>query len=91
VLVLIEGNTNQQLVWFNREGKNLGTIAPAGNYVAPRLSRDDQRLAVGRSDPQTQTSEIFLFDLASGNERRFTIDPGMDSFPLWSPNGGSIV
>jgi Tol biopolymer transport system component len=90
-LVLIEGDTNQQLAWFDRAGKKLGTVGPAGNYAVPRLSRDDQRLAVGRSDPQTQTSEIYLFDLTSGTERRFTIDPGMDTFPLWSPNGSHIV
>src|SRR5262245_29508416 len=90
-LVLIEGDTNQQLAWFDRAGKKLGTVGPAGNYAIPRLSRDDQRLAVGRSDPQTQTSEIYLFDLTSGMERRFTIDPGMDTFPLWSPNGSHIV
>jgi eukaryotic-like serine/threonine-protein kinase len=91
VLVLIEGDANQRLTWFDRAGKKLRTVGPAGNYLAPRLSRDDQHLAVGRSDLQTQTPDIYLFDLARGTEQRFTFDPGIDEYPLWSPDGSHIV
>src|SRR5262245_15691141 len=91
VLVLIEGNENRGLAWFDRAGKKLGTVGQAGAYFAPRLSPDDRRLAVGRGGPLSQTSDIYLFDLASGNEQRFTSDPGIDEYPLWSPNGSRIV
>src|SRR5262245_48812080 len=91
VLVMIEGNANQQLALFDRTGKKLGTVGPAGNYLTPRISPDDQRLAVGRSDQQTQTSDIYLFDLASGTEQRFTSDLRIDEVPLWSPDGSQIV
>ncbi|MCI0420328.1 MAG: hypothetical protein L0312_14070, partial [Acidobacteria bacterium] len=91
VLVLIEGDANRRLTWFDRAGKKLGTVGPAGNYLAPRLAPDEQRLAVGRSDLQTQTSDIYLFDLTRGTEQRFTSDPGIDELPIWSPDGGRIV
>ncbi len=91
VLVLIEGNENRRLAWFDRAGKKLGTVGQAGAYSIPRLSPDDRRLAVGRGGPLSQPSDIYLIDLASGNEQRFTSDPGSDQYPLWSPDGSRIV
>ncbi|MCI0352612.1 MAG: hypothetical protein L0Z53_24595, partial [Acidobacteriales bacterium] len=100
VLVLIEGNANeqgalgnenQQLSWFDRTGKKLGTVGRAGAYVIPRLSPDGKRLAVGRSFPPTGNADIYLFDLAGGPEQRFTFDPALDVFPYWAPDGSRIV
>ncbi len=72
VLVLVEGGANRRLTWFDRAGKKLGTLGSSGAYSIPRISRDDQRLAVGRLDPQTQNYDIHLFDLARKTEQRFT-------------------
>ncbi len=91
VLVLIEGNANQQLAWFDRAGKKLGTVGSAGIYGVPRLSPDEQRLAVGRRELQTRTSDIHLFDLARGTDTRFTFDPAPDIYPCWSPDGSRLV
>ncbi len=94
VLALIEGETSRQLTWFDRLGNKLGTAGPPGIYFTPRISRDDQRLAVRRVDPQTQTADIYLLDLARGADstpRRFTFDPQDDEYPLWSPDGSRIV
>ncbi|MGH9849519.1 MAG: protein kinase domain-containing protein, partial [Blastocatellia bacterium] len=91
VLVLVEGGANRRLTWFDRAGKKLGTLGSSGADSVPRISRDDQRLAVGRLDPQTLNADIHWFDLARKTERRFTEDPGVDSFPLWSPDGSRIV
>src|SRR5262249_50334660 len=60
-------------------------------YRVSRLSPDGQHLAVGRSDPETQIPDIYLFDLARGTERRFTFDPVGALSPLWSPTGSHIV
>ncbi len=74
-LVLIEGNAtdqatwgneNQQLTWFDRAGKKLGTVGRAGAYAIPRLSPDGKRLAVARMDSTPVNSDIYLFDLAGG-------------------------
>lgn len=91
VLVLIEDNGNQQLTWFDRSGKKLSSIASAGIYALPDLSPDEQRLAVGQRDPQTQTYDIRLFDLRRGTDSRFTFDPAGDNFPRWSPDSSRIV
>jgi Tol biopolymer transport system component len=85
MLVLIEGNANRQLAWFDRAGNKLGTVGPVGPYGFPRLSPDQQHLAVGRTDPQTGTPDIRLFDLKRETDTRFTFDPKDDDFALWSP------
>lgn len=79
--------------WFDRTGKQIGVVGEPGMYFNLGLSPVDQRqVAVDRIDPQTGTSDIWLFDLfRDGVSSRFTTDPGSDSFPLWSPDGNSIV
>ena len=91
VLVLIEGNANRQLAWFDRTGRKLGTVGPAGIYSRPRLSADEQRLAVAWRDSLARNVDIRLFDLARGTDARFTFDPANDIFPFWSPDGSRIV
>jgi Tol biopolymer transport system component len=91
VLVLVEGGANNHLTWVDRAGKKLGTLGSSGIYSVPRISRDDQRLAVGCLDPQTLNQDIHLFDLARKTEQRFTDDAGVDNFPIWSSDGNRIV
>jgi eukaryotic-like serine/threonine-protein kinase len=82
---------NQQLGWFDRAGKSLGSIGTLGSYVTAELSPMEDRVAVTRIDRQTRTFDIWLLDLASGSDFRFTYDPASDVNPLWSPDGSRIV
>jgi len=80
-----------QPVWFDRGGKQIGSLGEAGLYFTLWLSPDEKRVAVDRVDPQTGTQDIWLVDLLRGVPSRFTSDPGNDWFPLWSPDGNNIV
>ena len=80
-----------QPLWFDRGGKQIGSLGEAGIYFNLWLSPDERRAAVDRSDPQTGANDIWLFDLSRGIPSRFTTDPGSDSNPLWSPDGSRIV
>jgi serine/threonine protein kinase/Tol biopolymer transport system component len=94
VLVYRSGSRrNNQLTWFNREGKQLGTVAPPGAYVTPSLSPDEKRVAVQLVEPQGQfgSSDIWLIELARGSPARFTFDPAGDAAPIWSLDGSRIV
>ncbi len=91
VLILLERGVDQQLTWFDRAGKKLGTLGTTGQYSDPRLSPDGQRLAVGRTNPPAQFDDIHLFDLARGAGTPFTFDPSQDEWPIWSPDGSRIV
>ena len=83
------GQTNQPL-WFDRGGKQIGSLGAAGLYFTLWLSPDERQAAVDRTDTQTGTNDIWLFD-SRGIPSRFTTDPASDSNPLWSPDGSRIV
>jgi serine/threonine protein kinase len=90
-LVLLEGNSNTQLVWFDRTGKRLSTLGQPGIFLNHRFSPDEQRLVVERRDPQTLNSDLYVWDLARGTETRFTFDPANDGWPSWSRDGSRIA
>ena len=92
VLALRAGGLVQnQLIWFDREGKQLGAVTSLGSYFSPSLSADEKRVAVRNSDFQTNNADIWLIDLERGVPIRFTTDPAIDSFPAWSPDGSHIT
>jgi Tol biopolymer transport system component len=93
VLVFRTGNINSnQLIWFDRSGKQLGTLASGSGYNSPALSPDGKKVAVSRVDLQTGTgSDIWLIDLERGTQIRLTSDPASDIYPSWSPNGDRIA
>ncbi|MGI9069039.1 MAG: protein kinase domain-containing protein [Pyrinomonadaceae bacterium] len=84
------GQINQPF-WFDRGGKQIGSLGAASLYFTLWLSPDERRAAVDRVDTQTGTTDIWLFDLLRGTPSRFTTDPAGDSNPLWSPDGSRIV
>jgi Tol biopolymer transport system component len=87
------GGQIDQPLWFDRTGKQLGSLAEPGVYFNLALSPiDEKQIAVDRTDPQTGTNDIWLYDLSrDGVSSRFTTDPAGDSAPLWSPDAKRIV
>ena len=79
-MVFLSGNTsNRQLVWFDRNGKQLGPVGPPGEYNDILLSDDGKRLAMQRS--VDGNSDIWLMDLARGVLSRFTFDAATEDTP----------
>ena len=85
------GVQSRQPLWFDRGGKQIGSLGAPGLYFTLWLSPDERRAAVDRLDTQTGTNDIWLFDLSRGIPSRFTTHPAVDSNPLWSPDGSRIV
>ena len=80
-----------QLIWFDRSGKRLETVGPAADYYHPRLSHDGRRIAVAIIDPQTAYSDIWIHDLGRRVSSRLTFGPGVNIFPIWSPDDERVV
>jgi dipeptidyl aminopeptidase/acylaminoacyl peptidase len=86
------GINNNQLIWFDRSGNQLSSIATPGSYNAPALSLDEKKLAISRIDTKTGTAaDIWLIDLERGTQIRLTTHPAGDLFPSWSPNGDRVI
>jgi Tol biopolymer transport system component/DNA-binding winged helix-turn-helix (wHTH) protein len=85
------GATFSQLEWFDREGKQLGTVGTPARYANPRLAPDGKRVAVDIDDPQSSNTDIWLLESTHHVPYRLTFDPSQDEAPLWSHNGKSIL
>ena len=85
------GPSVTRLEWFDRQGRPLGSVGRAGDYLSLDLSPDEKRVAAELIDPTTQLGDIWLIDVESSIASRFTSDPGWDFSPLWSPEGSRIV
>ena len=87
------GGQIDQPLWFDRTGKQIGSLGEPGVYFNLALSPiDEKQVAVDRTDPQTGTNDIWLFDLSRNDvSSRLTTDPAGDSAPSWSPDGKRIV
>src|SRR6266850_1021175 len=75
-----------QLVWFDREGKQTGTVdAPMKVNVGedPRISPDGKRLAVKRNQ------NLWVIELEKGTALRITST--FSQIPVWSPDGSRIA
>ncbi|HJZ80376.1 MAG TPA: protein kinase, partial [Pyrinomonadaceae bacterium] len=82
---------NTQLIWVDRQGKQIELVGATAVDTGVRLAPDEKRLAVTRLDPQTASADIWLIDLARNNPSRFTFDPANETAPVWSPDGSRIV
>jgi len=85
------GGQQSQPSWFDREGKPLGTAGAPGNYITVALSPDGTQVALARTDPQANNTDLWLHDLRRGIPSRFTFHPSNDQHPIWSPDGSRIV
>ena len=79
------GGVLSQLQWVGRAGESLGLIGSPGNYSSPVLSPDESRVAVVRD------GDIWILDPTRGTEQRVTSHPESELYPVWSPDGRSIV
>ena len=79
----------QQLTWFDRAGKRLGTVGDPGLYFQNlRISPDGRQIATTRVEAGR---ELWLIDADRGTSRRTTHDSGGGFDPQWSPDGHTIL
>lgn len=79
-----------QLTWFDRAGRQLGTLGEVGNYTNPALAPDEKYVAVGRADARSGRRDLWVMDILSNAGSRLTLDPADDFNPVWSPDGKFI-
>jgi Tol biopolymer transport system component len=79
-----------QLTWFDRAGRRLATVGEENVYSFPfRLAPDGRRAAVTRERPDG--NDLWLLDLERGSPSRFTSASANNVYPVWSPDGRTIV
>jgi Tol biopolymer transport system component/tRNA A-37 threonylcarbamoyl transferase component Bud32 len=82
--------TASQLTWFNRAGRPLTPVGEEDQHgYTFRLAPDGGRVAATRD--RAGGNDLWLLDLERGGTSRFTSAPGTNMFPVWSPDGRTIV
>ncbi|HVE73194.1 MAG TPA: protein kinase [Thermoanaerobaculia bacterium] len=79
--------TQSQLVWFDRNGKRLGTVGEPGEIFDVRISPDGQQAIVAIEDP----SDLWTYDLRRGVRTRVTSGSSGEQSPVFSPDGKTIL
>jgi Tol biopolymer transport system component len=82
---------SQQLAWFDRQGRELERVGPAGPFQAFALSPDEKRVAFRRTEPDAQGSHIWTLEMSTGIASRLTTHPANEQEPVWSPDSQAVV
>jgi len=80
-----------QLIWFDRNGKQVDTIGKPAWYNNVQLSPDGRRVAADQTDQDGRNVDVWVHDPARDSTTRLTFDPALDMTPVWSPDGKQIV
>ena len=80
-----------RLAWFDRQGREIGQLGEPPVIKGLRISPDGARAAVDVEDRRTGTSDIWVFELASGVSTRLHSDPVDEKMPVWSADGSKLL
>ena len=88
------GGAGNQHAWFDRTGKEIGTVGAvvrSRNSVA--LSPDGKRVVIERiANDQSGYSDLWITDMEhSGTETRLTFHASTNTNPVWSPDGSRVA
>jgi Tol biopolymer transport system component len=84
-------STPSRLMWLDRAGKQLATLADPGNYGIARLSPDGRTVVISRTDAaDASTTDLWLLEVQRGIFSRLTFHPAAYS-AAWSPDGSRLA
>lgn len=91
VYLTSESSIKNELVWVDRTGRELSKVFGPARYSDVSLSPEDRQMVYSVEDPQTATSDLWMYDFDREVSTRFTFDPGVDWGPVWSQDGSIIL
>ena len=82
-------STEARMLWMRRDGATTAMRAAARDWRGPQFSADGTRLAFYVDDGRQL--DVYTYDWARDFITRLTSDRAVDSNPVWSPDGRTIV
>jgi eukaryotic-like serine/threonine-protein kinase len=86
-----KGASKSQLIWFDRHGKQVGTVGPPELIANPKLSPDGKRVAVDQTDTDGRHVNIWIHELTSDAAARIGFGPWLEQVTVWSPDGKQVI
>jgi serine/threonine protein kinase len=80
-----------QVLWFDRKGEQIGIALNPGIYGNVMLSPNGKSVGSDTTDPVSQNTDVWTYDLENRTAKRLTFDLALDSLPVWSPDGNRII
>lgn len=77
-----------RLTWFDRSGKELGSVSGPDAFSLMELSPDDKKAAVTIGDP---VGVIWIYDLGHNSRTRFTFGNDSNVDAIWSRDGKKLA
>jgi Tol biopolymer transport system component len=84
-------NAGAKMTSFDRAGTATEVAGTENARAIPRLSRDGRKVAFGRSDPKTGTSDIWIADLTRGGLVQLHQTRASEALAVWSPDGTALA
>ena len=79
------GSPARTLVWVDRQGPEEPIKARPLAHRYPRLSPDGAAVVIDA------ILEIWIWNFARETLARFTFDPALDQYPVWTPDGRRVI
>lgn len=86
-----KGASLSQPTWFDRSGKQLGTVGEPAIYNNISLSPDGRHVASDQVDAGGRYIHVWTTDTHAGTTTRLTFDASLHQTPVWSPDGKQVV
>jgi Tol biopolymer transport system component len=85
------GGAGQQLAWFDRAGKENGSVGTAAQIQSFTLTLDGKRAVTARQRGDPSRIDVWVTDPEHNTEQRITFDDSRNVFPVWSPDGSKVA
>ena len=80
-----------ELVWFDQNGRAIGTAGEPGVYRGAAIAPDGRSIALARSDMRANGSNLWRVDVVRQTASRLTFGPDREVDPVWSPDGSRVA
>jgi len=88
----VPGNNAGMLSLCDRTGRKLGDVGGGRAMTnGARFSPDGTNIAFDSPDPESDLTDIWLYDVTRTISTRVTFDPASEWQPIWSPDGKRMV
>ncbi len=82
--------TASDLVWVDRAGRVLDTVASNQRFWDMDISPDGKRLAYSQGSEEGFGTDVWTLDLERKVSTQATFAPGSEEWPIWSPDGSEV-
>jgi Tol biopolymer transport system component/DNA-binding winged helix-turn-helix (wHTH) protein len=89
ILLYNSTSPSRRFKWVDRAGRPQGIVGEPAFSAFFHLSPDQHRVVVARVNPDG--SDLWMLDVDRGVPSRLTSRPGTSYYPIWSPDGRTIL